>query len=178
MPDFYDTVRMNADVRVPKFPGVELSVDGKSFRISDADQFMGGIVTTYKNNITPEVYWGIADRITDPTLEWFLVQKGIPGLHAEVFTWNDFQTEANVRGITLNSLTIFTGYTYNPTYPGTAGNPFIACPNCSGIIPPSFYIATGRGPTDFGTLAPAGRAPFQFRNATSGHKRHGRASGG
>ena len=76
------------------------------------------------------------------------ISNGLPGLHAEVQSFNDVMNYLDSQNIDLSSydLSHISIATYKVSYDnvGGQGNPFKVCNNCTNIIPEEVNIITGR----------------------------------
>ncbi|WP_080495331.1 two-partner secretion domain-containing protein [Burkholderia ubonensis] len=139
---------INISAKVPAFPGVKMSEDGATFVITDQSVFMTAVKGAYRdagqtlNSQTAQQIQGyISSHASFPTM------AGVPGLHAEVqslnYIYNSVPNPASINLADVNIATIKLGRT---SLAGNQGGAFMACKNCSGIIPSKVNVVTGRKP--------------------------------
>ncbi|WP_080423690.1 filamentous hemagglutinin N-terminal domain-containing protein [Burkholderia ubonensis] len=139
---------INIPAKVPAFPGVKMSEDGATFVITDQSVFMTAVKGAYRdagqtlNSQTAQQIQGyISSHASFPTM------AGVPGLHAEVqslnYIYNSVPNPASINLADVNIATIKLGRT---SLAGNQGGAFMACKNCSGIIPSKVNVVTGRKP--------------------------------
>ncbi|WP_080431866.1 filamentous hemagglutinin N-terminal domain-containing protein [Burkholderia ubonensis] len=139
---------INIPAKVPAFPGVKMSEDGATFVITDQSVFMTAVKGAYRdagqtlNSQTAQQIQGyISSHASFPTM------AGVPGLHAEVqslnYIYNSVPNPALISLADVNIATIKLGRT---SLAGNQGGAFMACKNCSGIIPSKVNVVTGRKP--------------------------------
>ncbi|WP_080436538.1 filamentous hemagglutinin N-terminal domain-containing protein [Burkholderia ubonensis] len=139
---------VNIPAKVPAFPGVKMSEDGATFVITDQSVFMTAVKGAYRdagqtlNSQTAQQIQGyISSHASFPTM------AGVPGLHAEVqslnYIYNSVPNPALINLADVNIATIKLGRT---SLAGNQGGAFMACKNCSGIIPSKVNVVTGRKP--------------------------------
>ncbi|WP_080422084.1 filamentous hemagglutinin N-terminal domain-containing protein [Burkholderia ubonensis] len=139
---------INIPAKVPAFPGVKMSEDGATFAITDQSVFMTAVKGAYRdagqtlNSQTAQQIQGyISSHASFPTM------AGVPGLHAEVqslnYIYNSVPNPASINLADVNIATIKLGRT---SLAGNQGGAFMACKNCSGIIPSKVNVVTGRKP--------------------------------
>ncbi|WP_080422788.1 filamentous hemagglutinin N-terminal domain-containing protein [Burkholderia ubonensis] len=139
---------INIPAKVPAFPGVKMSEDGATFVITDQSVFMTAVKGAYRdagqtlNSQTAQQIQGyISSHASFPTM------AGVPGLHAEVqslnYIYNSVPNPALINLADVNIATIKLGRT---SLAGNQGGAFMACKNCSGIIPSKVNVVTGRKP--------------------------------
>lgn len=115
--------------------------DDDTYIIVDKDKMMNQIKQRYKDrgiNLHPDIEKLIYSYVSK-NVGKVLQQRevGVPGLHSEVLALNDLYNQVG------GAKNIKQGYVQTFHTDGT-GHKFPACNNCSGIIPNSFDILTGK----------------------------------
>ena len=139
-PSFYNFTKDElGKYTVPKFPGVRPEAGGDLFYVEDVEKYMAAMAKAYEEAgsvLHAETKLAIRARIGNraklPTLD------GLPGAHAEVRAQNWFYNKA---GTAANEK--MTAATYKLKGIGV-GEQFVACSNCSRIIPSAVNVVTGR----------------------------------
>lgn len=118
-----------------KEPGIIENVGEGSYKILDSKEFLKRIEKIYADNeiiMHGDTKKAIAEAITEPD-KIFSKRDGMPGLHADVLSYNESLLKAWTPENTVMSV-------YNIMHTSE----FPACNNCSDIIPKSLEIITGR----------------------------------
>lgn len=139
-PSFLNFTVKEAGAKVPNFPGVFVEVRGGDFfEIRDVELYMATLTKVYEKTgevMHPRTRAAIRARIANraklPMID------GLPGAHAEVRAQNWFY---NKTGGAADAETV--AVTYRLTGKA-AGEKFVACTNCSRIIPSVVNVVTGR----------------------------------
>lgn len=137
---------VNIIAKVPGFDGITMSADRLSFTITDPAKFIKAVENAYNdagqtlNSLTKQ---NILNYISGQTS--FPVPAGIPGLHAEVQSLNSlYNSVPNPNLINPSDINIATNKLGKNSSSGQQGGAFQACTNCSGIIPSTVNVITGR----------------------------------
>ncbi|RQX83023.1 filamentous hemagglutinin N-terminal domain-containing protein [Burkholderia anthina] len=136
----------NILAKVSTFPGVKMSADGDTFAIVDQSAFLGAVARAYSNSgqklnsqTVRQIEGYLSSHDSFPTI------AGIPGLHAEVQSLNYiYNAVPNPATLNLADVSIATIKLGPSSAAGNQGGAFMACKNCSGIIPPQVNVITGR----------------------------------
>jgi hypothetical protein len=137
-------------------PGLEKTHDGKTFRVANEDAYISWLKDQYSaanKTLHPTTERWVRDFMQSkgPNGE-FEVQWGRPGMHAEIQSVNDILNQLSPSNMTNTEVLqrvperIDTA-TYRLTPEHSAGQPFVTCPHCDGILPPAVVkVLTGRRP--------------------------------
>jgi YD repeat-containing protein len=134
-------------------PGAAWVTQAK-FTITDVDTYIDGLAARYEtsdNPLNPMTEMMIRDHIELDGQEFKLpdgslttiYEKGLPGSHAEVQAANWIYNQSPPEQF-LNTSQLGV-VTYRLIGGPAQGGPFLACPNCSSILPPDAFVPTGRG---------------------------------
>lgn len=140
--DWSDLLQRNIRKKPSNFPGVK-EVSG-NLVIVDKELYMQKIADVYSSTSTPlnERTRKLIENSINNNDSYPLI-NGLPGMHAEVRTYNDITTKyPNVVDSDISIATVRGGEATEGSR--TVGSDFPACTNCSGILPSSVNIPTGR----------------------------------
>lgn len=124
--------------------------DGASFdpatntiRITDPDAYVRFVESKYADagqTLNPKTKELIRNYITGQEGKPLSSFDGAPGLHAEIQAFNDVVNKLDAKGVpyTMSDIQVATRKLADGT-----GNPFPACDNCAGILPPEVTKVTG-----------------------------------
>ena len=139
-PAFFNFSKKELGAKTPAFPGVLVADKGaETFVVSDVEQYMNAMIEVYKSvgeAIHPRTIEAIRARIANRV--HLPMKDGLPGAHAEVRAQNWFYNKSG--GLADGETT---AATYKLLGVGV-GEQFVACSNCSRIIPTVVNVVTGR----------------------------------
>ena len=121
------------------------SGNGNTFRFTDKEGYLDKVEETYNSigdKLNPRMRGLISNYLDEgPNGDGiFSTDQGMPGFHAEVRATNQAFNLVNNPEIGLDKFNVATIKLAGKL----PGGDFIACPNCSGILPSPINIVTGR----------------------------------
>lgn len=148
---------VNLSAKFKNFPGTkptETPPGGQSnvtyYKVHDPDAFLKAVDMAYGGSLNSLTRAQIRDYVTSNQAIGEVY--GVPGLHAEVRAANDLYNKLDAsygegaarQRLEAGDISVSTYKLGAKSMSGETGGPFLACQNCSGILPSSINATTGR----------------------------------
>ena len=123
--------------------GVQFDPAANTLRVTDSDAYLSFVESKYTGagqTLNPKTRELIRAYVDNPANQPLSSFDGAPGLHAEIQAFNDVVNQLDARGVdyTMSDIQVATRKLSDRT-----GDPFPACSNCAGILPPEVTRVTG-----------------------------------